>query len=129
MSQNFLGPHFMNFRNKLERFVPGKSFQPSLIRIRLGWKGLPGTNALGYYKNSKITLVKSCITLASGANVTKLFMPIIYGFCIKLECLSLVSLCSLVYCLWARPGPNPRVEHLKGAQFGKAQTLLKNIRL
>jgi hypothetical protein len=70
----------MNFRNKLERFVPGKPFQPSLIRIRLVWKGLPGTNALGYYKNSKITLVKSCITLASGANVTKLFMPIIYGF-------------------------------------------------
>jgi hypothetical protein len=29
--------------------------------IRLGWKGLPGTNALGYYENPKITAVKSFI--------------------------------------------------------------------
>ncbi len=32
--------------------------------IRLGWKGLPGTNALAYYENSYVTAVKSFITLA-----------------------------------------------------------------
>ncbi len=58
----------MTFHNKLELFVPGKHFQPSLMfagkagaypseallgrllalitNIRLSWKGLPGTNAL-----------------------------------------------------------------------------------
>jgi hypothetical protein len=30
---------------------------------RLGWKGLPGTNAQAYYENSLITAVKSFITL------------------------------------------------------------------
>ncbi len=34
--------------------------------IRLSWKGLPGTNALAYYKNSQITSVKSFITLGPG---------------------------------------------------------------
>ncbi len=34
--------------------------------LRLGWKGLPGTNALAYYKKSTITAVKSFITLAPG---------------------------------------------------------------
>ncbi len=34
--------------------------------IRLGWKGLPGTNALGYYEKSKLTAVKSITTLTSG---------------------------------------------------------------
>jgi hypothetical protein len=65
----------MDFRNKLVS-VPGKPFQPSLMfaakaganprlenlkiashrqvlaitaNIRLGWKGLPGTNTLAYY--------------------------------------------------------------------------------
>ncbi len=33
---------------------------------RLGWKGLPGTNALAYYKNSLLTAVKCFITLALG---------------------------------------------------------------
>ncbi len=61
-------------------FVLGKPFQPSLMfavkavaypseapfrylasptNIRLGWKGLPGTNTLAYYKNPLITAVKS----------------------------------------------------------------------
>ncbi len=31
---------------------------------RLGWKGLPGTNTLAYYENSKITALKSFITSA-----------------------------------------------------------------
>ncbi len=31
--------------------------------IRLGWKGLPGTNALAYYEHSQITAAKGYITL------------------------------------------------------------------
>jgi hypothetical protein len=31
--------------------------------IRLGWKGGPETNALAFYENSKITDVKSFITM------------------------------------------------------------------
>ncbi len=31
--------------------------------IRLGWKGLPGKNALAYFEKSKLTAVKSFITL------------------------------------------------------------------
>jgi hypothetical protein len=34
--------------------------------VRLGWKSLPGTNALAYYENSYITDKKSFITLAPG---------------------------------------------------------------
>jgi hypothetical protein len=68
-------------------FVPGKPFQPSLMfagkaeptqvkkllgapllalpaNIRLGWKGLPGTNTLAYYGNLKITAAKSFIIQA-----------------------------------------------------------------
>jgi hypothetical protein len=41
--------------------------------IRLGWKGLPGTNTLAYYENSLITDRKSFITLGPGGNVIKLF--------------------------------------------------------
>ncbi len=62
-------------------FVLGKPFQPSLMfmvttralvkhlsdaplqalpaNIKLGWKGLPGTNTLAYYESSQITDVKS----------------------------------------------------------------------
>ena len=47
----------------------------------------------------------------------------------KLECLSLASLSSLVYCLWARSGAYPRVEHLKNSSIGLAQALPTNIRL
>jgi hypothetical protein len=32
--------------------------------IRLGWKGLPGTNALAYYESLKITAVKSFLGLS-----------------------------------------------------------------
>jgi len=47
----------------------------------------------------------------------------------KLECLSLASLSSLVYCLWDSPGFYPKVEHLKGYSMGLAPALLTNIRL
>jgi hypothetical protein len=39
--------------------------------IRLGWKGLPGTNALAYYKKLYLMSVKSFITLAIA--VTKFY--------------------------------------------------------
>jgi hypothetical protein len=32
--------------------------------IRLGWKGLPWTNALAYFEKLKLTAAKSFITLA-----------------------------------------------------------------
>jgi hypothetical protein len=67
-------------------FVPGKTYQPSLMfagktgdylsdaplydrlltlptNIRLGWRGGPETNAPAYYENSKITDVKFFITM------------------------------------------------------------------
>ncbi len=71
-------------------FVPGKSFQPSLMfagkagaypsegasllgrllasptNLRLGWKGLPRTNTLAYYESLKITTVKSFIVQGPG---------------------------------------------------------------
>jgi hypothetical protein len=34
----------------------------SPTNIRLGWKGMPGTNTLAYYKNLQITAVKSFIS-------------------------------------------------------------------
>ncbi len=34
-----------------------------LTNTRLGWKGLRGTNTLAYYKHSKLTAVKSYISL------------------------------------------------------------------
>ncbi len=48
--------------------------------IRLGWKGLPGTNVLAYNKKLYLTAVKSFITLVLGANVIKLFTVISYNF-------------------------------------------------
>jgi hypothetical protein len=36
----------------------------SPINIRIGWKDLPGTNTLAYYKNPEIVAVKSCIVQA-----------------------------------------------------------------
>ncbi len=47
----------------------------------------------------------------------------------KLECLSLATISSLVYCLWVRPGAHPRVEHLKCSSLRKALALPANIRL
>ncbi len=40
--------------------------------------------------------------------------------------LSLARLSSLAYCLWAKPGAYPRVEHLKGSSIGEAPALPKN---
>jgi len=37
--------------------------------ITLGWKGLPGTNALAYYEKAQLMAVKSFITLATGGIV------------------------------------------------------------
>jgi hypothetical protein len=36
--------------------------------IRLGWKGVPGTNALAYHEKSSLTAVNFFITLATGHN-------------------------------------------------------------
>jgi hypothetical protein len=41
---------------------------PFLTNITLGWKGLPGKNAVAYYSNSKLTTVKFFITLATGGS-------------------------------------------------------------
>ncbi len=37
--------------------------------IRLGWKGLPRTNALAYCEKSQLTAVKCFITLAPGIRI------------------------------------------------------------
>ncbi len=39
---------------------------PLPTNIRLGWKNLPGTNALAYYEKAYITAIKGIITLAPG---------------------------------------------------------------
>jgi hypothetical protein len=44
-----------------------------LTKIRLSWKGLPGTNALAYYEHLQVTDVKRFIIFGKGANVIKLF--------------------------------------------------------
>jgi hypothetical protein len=80
-------------------FAPGKPFQPSLMfvlegayprvehlkgaslrqapaltaNIRLGWKGLAGTNTRAYYKNLYITTVKVFIVQAPWPNAIKYF--------------------------------------------------------
>jgi hypothetical protein len=43
--------------------------------IRLGWKGLPGTNAQAYYEKSELTAVKSFITLATDHNGQSMVRP------------------------------------------------------
>jgi hypothetical protein len=65
------------------------------MSIRLGWKGLLGTDTLAYYENSQITDMKSFITLAPGFNVTKLFYLITDAPKNKLECFALVKYFSL----------------------------------
>ncbi len=57
---------------------------------RLGWKGLPGTNALAYYGNPLIMAVKNFMIRAPGVNAMKHFLlyPLPLGTS-KLECLSL----------------------------------------
>ncbi len=81
--------------------------------IRLGWKGLPGTDTEGYYENSLITTAK-----------------VLYHW----------GLISQNVCLWkpfpvrsqnlrARPEPT-QLEHLSGASFlGKLLVLPANVRL
>jgi hypothetical protein len=44
----------------------------------LGWKGLPETNTLAYYKNPLITAVKSFEVHAPGVSIMKLFTSVIY---------------------------------------------------
>ncbi len=46
----------------------GSSIPALQTDIRLGWKGLPWTNTIGYYENSLITAVKSFITFGPGRN-------------------------------------------------------------
>jgi hypothetical protein len=50
-----------------------------------------------------------------GAKVIKLFTPVFYECCNKLECLSLVGSSSLVF---VRPGDYSRVEHMNSATLG-----------
>ncbi len=46
--------------------------------IRLSWKGLPGTNTPAYYEDSKVTDVKSLITLSPGwFTVNKSKLPLV----------------------------------------------------
>jgi hypothetical protein len=81
----------MDFCNKLEGLSLENYFQPCLMfvgkaraplvfpdlalpaNIRLGWKGLPGTNTLAYYKNPLITAVKSFIVQAPDDTIRKLY--------------------------------------------------------
>jgi hypothetical protein len=44
-----------------------------LSNIRLGWKGLRGTNPLAYYEHLLIAIAKSSIPLGCGVNVITIF--------------------------------------------------------
>jgi hypothetical protein len=49
-------------------------YAPALpANVRLGKKGLPGTNALAYYKRGNLRSVKSFITLSRGTILLVLF--------------------------------------------------------
>ncbi len=39
------------------------NFRTTLVSVRIGWKGWPGTNTLAYYANSYITDVKGFVTV------------------------------------------------------------------
>jgi hypothetical protein len=56
--------------------------------------------------------LKSFIILAPWVNLK------LTNFHNKLECFLLVSLSSLVYSFWAKPGAYPRVEYLKDVSLG-----------
>ncbi len=60
-----------------------------LANVRLGWKGLPGTNALAYFASSSATEKKVFVTLEPGANVIKLFPSLLTTRPNKPECLYL----------------------------------------
>ncbi len=54
-----------------------------LVDIRLVWKRLKVTNGLAYYGTELITALKCLIVQATGANLIKLFLSVIYGFSYK----------------------------------------------
>ncbi len=88
------------------------------------YKGnVPGCLETSLEQKSSDKFKKTFKTLSPRSNVIKLFMDVNN----KLYCFSLASCSSLVYCLWARPGAYPRVEHLKGSSIGKAPVLRRNI--
>jgi hypothetical protein len=60
---------------------------------------VPDPEGVGYSSMKEDLMAK----LTPGPNIIKLFTSVIYGFRTKLECLSLASFSSLVYCLWVRP--------------------------
>jgi hypothetical protein len=64
------------------------------LNIRLGWKGLPGTNALAYFAYSSVQ--RYFLTLSYCKNVLKLFEYITNDITKKLECLHEVILTSVV---------------------------------
>ncbi len=79
------------------------------------------------FKGNALNLrLKSFITMTPRTNVIKLFTAVSNEFPNKLECCLLSSLSSQAYCLRARPGAYPRVEHLKGVSLGWASTLPAN---
>ncbi len=54
----------VSFNSQNFRCSPLGQALASPTNITLGWKGLPGTNALAYYEKSELTSVKSFTTLA-----------------------------------------------------------------
>ncbi len=74
----------MLFVIMLNSLVPGATLRGRLLaiplNIRLGWKDLPVTNTLAYWKYFQISAVKSFITLIPGANAMKLITAVSYAF-------------------------------------------------
>ncbi len=79
----------------------------------------------------KIMLFPDCVhltfvtfSLSWGQSYKTFYGRNLTDFRIKLECLSLASLSSLVYCLWVSLGAYLRVDHLKGSSLGQASAFL-----
>jgi hypothetical protein len=51
----------------------------ALPTIRLGWKGLQGTNTLDYYKHLQITALQSFVTLGPGGRKWQLIYSVRKG--------------------------------------------------
>ncbi len=66
-----------------------------ILNLGLGWKYLPGTNALAYFVRI-VNDQKKFIESTLGPNIIKLFTPVIISVCKKLEYLSLASLSGIM---------------------------------
>jgi hypothetical protein len=57
------------FAGKDRAYLSGTPEMNSTVNMRLGWKGLPRTNALAYYEKMQLRAVKRFLTFSTGGSV------------------------------------------------------------